>query len=102
MENKVEVIRDEIQKAFPDARIEYREKKFELHKFRIDREGRPSCWLYLTWKYIEDHGDKEVLDILRRWNVFEILNNAPKSKWLAVDDFGVHEVNDCYGRGYRL
>jgi hypothetical protein len=58
MRNKVQVIKEAIQKAFPDSEIVYREKKFELHKFRIDRGGLPSCWLYLTWEYIEDHSEK--------------------------------------------
>lgn len=100
MENKVHVIKDAIQKAFPDAKIDYREKKFELHKFRINREGRPSCWLYLTWEYIEDHDEKVILDRLRKFNVYETLLNTHEPQWLAIGDFGVKEVDDAYGRGY--
>src|SRR5208337_5037711 len=100
MRNKVKVIKDAIQKAFPDSKIAYREKKFELHKFRIDRERLPSCWLYFIWECIEDHSENEVLDTLRKLKIFETLLNTNKPKWLAIGDFGVKEVDDSYGRGY--
>ena len=99
IQNKLGVIKDAIQRAFPDSEIHYLEKKFVLHKFRIDREGRHSCWLYLTWENIENHSEKDVLDRLRISKVFDIMLNANKSIWLAVGDFGVKEVDDSYGRG---
>jgi hypothetical protein len=99
MTNKLEAIKDGIQKAFPGSQIIYREKKFELHKFRIDRERLPSYWLYFTWEYIEDHSANEVLDGLRKSNVSEILLSTNKPKWLAIGDFGVKEVDDSYGHG---
>ena len=45
MKNKMEVIIEAILKAIPDSEIGYRETKFVLHRFRIDRSGLPSCWL---------------------------------------------------------
>ncbi len=99
-ERKLDVIRNAIQKAFPDAKIDYSERKYVHYNFLIDREGRPPCWLYFVWEYLLDHNEQEVLERLRRFNVFETLLNAPEQKWLAVGDFGVQEVDDSYGRGY--
>jgi hypothetical protein len=100
MKNKVDEIKNAIQKAFPEAQIDNREKWRALYKFRIDRAGRPPCWLYFGWEYLLNNSVQIVLERLKKSNVFETLLNADESKWLAIGDFGVKEVDDTYGRGY--
>jgi hypothetical protein len=100
VKNKLETIKGTIQKAFPDAMIDYREEKVKLYKFSIDREGRPPCWLYFIWEYLLNNDVQVVLDILTKFNVFDTLSNASEPKWLAVGDFGVKEVDHNYGQGY--
>jgi len=98
MENKVKAIMDAIQEAFPDAKIDYREQKFELYKFRIYREMLP-CWIYFDWQYFLNHNEREIISQLRQ-SVFKKLVNNIVPKWLAVGDFGVKEVDENYSRGH--
>ncbi|MEW6657090.1 MAG: hypothetical protein AB1424_00365 [Thermodesulfobacteriota bacterium] len=98
MISKVGVIKDTIQEAFPDSEIHYVEKKFKLHKFRIDRAGLPSCWLYFTYEYILNHIEKDIIYRLLNSKVFDIFHNTNKPKWFAIGNYGVKEVDDSYGR----
>ncbi len=99
MKKKLEVIEDAIQKSFPGAEIVYLIANELLasdpYKFRIRREGRhPWCWLYFDREYLEDHDEQEILDRLRRSNVFEILSNASKPMHILVTETDVREVNE--------
>ncbi|MCX5890538.1 MAG: hypothetical protein NTY36_13985 [Deltaproteobacteria bacterium] len=93
LERKLDVIRDTIQKAFPDSEIVYREKSFSLYKFQVNRKGLPPCCLVFTWECLLQTEDK-IIEMLRREKVFERLSNTSSQMNILITDTDVREVNE--------
>jgi hypothetical protein len=83
LEEKLNVIRDAVQSAFPDAEIEL-VKGMSLSKLKIDRKGLPPCCLAFAWECLLNQNEDKILDELE--NVFSGLSNASEPMKILVTE----------------
>ena len=86
MEEKLNTIKDAIQNAFLEGKIDYLGCGGTICKFRLIREGLPPCRLDFAWEYLLNYNDHVILDRLRKLNVFEIISNASKPMHILITE----------------
>ena len=94
---KAKALKIAVENIFKGYVVEYQFAD-SLHKFRLNWTG-PTHWLYVGRNFVDDHTEQELFSSLTHWNIQSVLLGAQTSRWLRLDENGVHDVDDAFGRG---
>jgi|GEM_PF-3275652 hypothetical protein len=99
LERKLGVIKDKLQAAFPNSRINNRRKKGTIYIIQLDREGRLSCRLGFALECLLNQDEHKILERLKKEKVFENLSNTSKPMDILITETDVMEVTDIIQYG---
>jgi hypothetical protein len=94
MSDNITTITHVLQKEFPNRAVEHRFAK-NLHAFRLDGETAEH-WLHVAGELVEHSDMKGVHHLLNLYSAADTLHASHQSKWLFLDDTGVHEVDEGF------
>ena len=94
MNDNITTITHVLQKEFPNRAVQHQFSN-DLHTFRLDGETA-AHWLYVAGELVEQSDMKGVHHLLNLYSAADTLLASPESKWLFLDNTGVHEVDEGF------
>ena len=95
MSDNITTITHVLQKEFPNRTVEHRFAK-NLHAFRLGSDSETQ-WLHVARELVEESDIKSsVYHLLNICSAADALLALPVSKWLFLDNTGVHEVDEGF------
>lgn len=82
MKQKVEAVKVELQRVFPDAALEYRFSE-DLHKFRINI-GMGAHWVIIGRETLDDHDIEGLRSLLNDYEVLRTLKESSFSRRILL------------------
>ena len=83
-----------LQKEFPNRAVQHQFTN-DLHTFRLDGETAVQ-WLHVAKELVDQSDVKSVCHLLSLYSAEDTLLASPESKWLFLDNTGVHEVDETF------
>jgi len=96
MNDDITTIMHVLQNEFPSRAIQHQFAN-NLHTFRLGSDSETQ-WLHVARELVEESGMKSsVYHLLNICSAADALLALPVSKWLFLDNTGVHEVDGSFG-----
>ena len=93
--DNINTIKHVLQKEFPNRSIQHQFAN-NLHTFRLDGETA-AHWIYIAGDLVEESDMKSsVYHLLNICSAADALLASPESKWLFLNNTGVHEVDESF------
>jgi len=91
----VNTIKHVLQMEFPNRAVQHQFSD-KLHTFRLGSDSETQ-WLHVARELVEESGMKSsVYHLLNICSAADALLALPVSKWLFLDNTGVHEVDESF------
>jgi len=95
MNSNITTITHVLQKEYPDRAVQHQFSN-SLHTFRLGSDS-VTHWLYVARELVEQQSDvKGVHHLLNLYSAADALHASPESRWLFLDNIGVHEVDEGF------
>jgi len=95
MSDNITTITHVLQNEFPSRAIQHQFAN-NLHTFRLGSDSETQ-WLHVARELVEESGMKSsVYHLLNICSAADALLALPVSKWLFLDNTGVHEVDESF------
>ena len=96
MNDNITTITHVLQKEFPNRDVQHQFSN-SLHTFRLGSDF-VTHWLYVARELVEQQSDlkSSVYHLLNICSAADTLLASPESRWLFLDNIGVHEVDEYF------